>query len=214
MLRARLLIAGAVMLGSLSIAGIGILVRNAYAAPATQTITTAQTASGTLNNVNQLQLQQCMASGHQNCESQVPGLSQCMSEQLQCNAQARTGTTPTTVSSSSPSSSTVISKSTAVSDSLIDASAFQAKVSSATKTASQQMALSVADSLLGQNLNPSLPRSYPVWVVSVDAQVTNLLGKPGVAPVAHPYFTVVLDGYSGRILEAGLGVDSLNVAGS
>jgi hypothetical protein len=75
------------------------------------------------------------------------------------------------------------------------------------------MDIQAANRLLGQQADPSLPNDYPVWVVSVVETVGEPYQMWGAPQNNRPYYTVVLAGYTGQPIEAGIGADSLNAAG-
>lgn len=174
------------------------------------------TTPSVLNGVSQTALQHCIASSHANCEAQVPGLSKCMAAGLQCNASAQVGATAIKpfAQTSVPSGMPLITRSSALTKAFADGAQLQAQVTSSTKTVAEEMTRAAADSLTGQVLNPALAANYPVWVVSVDATVTNSFGLPGAPPVTHPYYTVLLDGYTGSLIMSAAGVDSLHASTS
>ena len=150
----------------------------------TQASLTRTTTPSVLNGVNQTALQQCIASSHANCEAQIPELSKCMVAGLQCNASAQVGATVTKpfAQTSVPSGTPLITRSSALTNAFADGAQLHAQVTSSTKTVAEEMTSAAADSLTGQVVNPALAANYPVWVVSVDATVTNSFGLPGAPP--------------------------------
>jgi hypothetical protein len=171
-----------------------------------------------LNGVNQAQLQHCIATTHGNCAVTVPGLSQCMAKKLRCDASSNVGqATPApraTQPAGQPSSGTVISQSKAVADALLYGANMGGHATAATKMAAKEMDIQAANRLLGQQADPSLPNDYPVWVVSVVEVVGNLYQLPGgpAKTNTQPCYTVLLNGYTGQVMEVGMGADSLNAA--
>jgi len=170
-----------------------------------------------LNGVNQAQLQHCMATTHGNCAVTVPGLSQCMAKKLRCDASSNVGqATPVPKASQpadQPSSGTVISQSKAVADAFAYGVNLGGHATAATKTAAKEMDIQAANHLLGQQADPSLPNDYPVWMVSVVETVGEIYQMWGSPQNNRPYYTVVLNGYTGQVIESGIGADSLNAVG-
>lgn len=167
-----------------------------------------------VNGVNQAALQQCIASSHANCESQVPGLSKCMASGHECNAGSRVGVAQPSAVTSVRTGTPLVSRSSALTDAFRLGAALQAHITSSTKASAKQMTNAAADALTGQVINPALAANYPVWVVSVAATVTNLFGIAGRPEATQPFYTVVLDGYTGSVIMSASGVDSLNAAAS
>ena len=165
--------------------------------------------------VSQAQLDSCIAeseTSHVSCESQVPSLAKCMAAGEQCNRAAWESRLATAPYAQPPAAGqSVISQAQAIEGALKLGSGMGASISANTKANAQQLSMQAADTLLGQDSDPAISADRPVWVVSVAADVSNQLAPPGSTPVIHPYFTVVLDGYSGAPIESGLGVNALNV---
>lgn len=168
--------------------------------------------------VSQSQLDSCIAeaeTSHVNCESQVPGLAKCMEAQEQCNRAAWESRSATAPYAKPPTAGeSVISQAQAIADALQVGAGLGASISANTEADAEQLSMEAADTLLGQDSDPAISANRPVWVVSVAAEVSNQMAPPGSTPVTHPYFTVVLDGYSGAPIESGLGVNALNVPAS
>jgi hypothetical protein len=166
--------------------------------------------------VSQAQLQACIeeeATTHANCESKVPGLAKCMEAGEQCNREALESRRATMSAAQAPKEGqAVIPQSQAVADALKVGEGLGASISADTKTNSEQLTMQSADALLGQSSDPVISAGRPVWVVTVAAEVSNQMTPPGVTPAKHQEFTVVLDGYSGAVIEFGLGVNALNVS--
>ena len=167
-----------------------------------------------VNGVNQAALQRCITSAHANCESQIPRLSKCMASGLTCNAASQVGVVEPPTMASVRTRTPLISRSSALADAYRFGAALQAHITSSTKAVAKQMTNAAADALTRQVINPALAANYPVWVVSVAANVTNLFGIAGRPEATQPFYTVVLDGYTGRIIMSASGVDSLNAAAS
>ena len=229
--RERLVVSAVVLLAFGVLATVGVLVvGRGQATPArlssqvtpspSSHVTPASSSSpvtpAVLNGVNQAQLQHCMATTHGNCAVTVPGLSQCMAKGLRCDASTNVGqATPApkvTQPADQPSSGTVISQSKAVADALLYGANMGGHATAATKMAAKEMDIQAANRLLGQQADPSLRNDYPVWVVSVVEVVGNLYQLPGgpAKTNTQPCYTVLLNGYTGQVMEVGMGADSLN----
>jgi len=111
-----------------------------------------------------------------------------------------------------PSSGMVISQPKAVADALLYGVNLGGHAAATTKTAAKEMDIRAANRLLGQHADPPLPNSYPVWMVSVVETVGQIYQMWGAPQNNQPYYTVVLNGYTGKAIEAGIGADSLNAA--
>jgi len=145
-----------------------------------------------------------------------------MAKQLRCDASSNVGqATPTptptpaaeaTQAADQPSSGTVISQSKAVANALLYGVNLGGHATATTKTAAKEMDIQAANRLLGQHADPWLPNGYPVWVVSVVETVGEIYQMWGAPQNNQPYYTVVLNGYTGQPIEAGIGADSLNAA--
>ncbi len=170
------------------------------------------------SEVSQAQLDACIAesqTSHVNCESRVPSLAKCMAAGEQCNRAAWESRLAKAPYAQPPAAGqSAISRAQAIADALRVATGLGASISADTKANAEQLSMEGADTLLGQDSDAAISADRPVWVVSVAAEVSNQLARPGSTPVTHPYLTVVLDGYSGAPIESGLGVNALNVPAS
>lgn len=210
-----LLISGLVVIGGTTIALVS--------ATAGSTGTTATTSPigppNSVGNVDQNKLQQCEAQQAtnptgSNCTDVVPGLADCMAQGLQCNVQAMNQRIAEYPPAQAPAAGAPVTSQTQAIQAALGVGAGIGASTSGANVVARQMTMSDAVSLLAIAKDPLISADRPVWVVSVDAPVGSLSVPSGHTAVTHPYYTVVMDGYTDYLIVAKLGVDSLGSAGA
>lgn len=163
----------------------------------TFTVVTAgpSSATDTYNGVDQVALHRCMAqSPPVNCESQVPGLAQCMQQGLSCNEAAEAdrranyGPTRPVTDFGAP---------------MTQAEAVAAALGTnppTTRTVARQMTYEELLTLAGQQPDEGISLGRVVWVVTVHGSIPTM-GNPHNASQVAQVYTVVIDAASKQVIE-------------
>jgi hypothetical protein len=160
--------------------------------------------------VTQTQLQQCLAANATSptgasCDTTVKGLKTCMAQGLQCNAAALAQRVASYPPAEVPApTATVISKTIAVAE----ARKASPDATAGSPAAAEQVTYTQAVALVGDGATPLITSTRSVWVVTVTAPMPTM-GSPTQTPETQPFYTVVLDGYSGYPIVTAIGVDAL-----